>query len=367
MNVPFLDLSAQYHSLRSELHDAMQQVLDQTAFTGGPFVTRFEKSFAEYTHCAEAAGVSSGTNALHLALLAVGIKPGDEVITAANSFIATAEAISHCGAVPVFADCDPVTYTIDPQAVENAITNKTRAIIPVHLFGQMADMDPIMALARLHKLWVIEDACQAHGSEYKGQPAGSIGDAGCFSFYPGKNLGAYGDAGAVVSSQPGVIDNVRLLRDHGAARKYIHSVVGWNARMDGIQAAILSVKLKYLDAWNAARLAHAHYYKECFGSRAGVVLPGESPHGRHVFHLFVIQLENRDDVLQHMQSKHIQCGIHYPVPLHLQEAYAFLHQGTGTFPVTERCARRFLSLPMFPELTEEQIKHVTSEVIATMK
>lgn len=362
MNVPFLDLTAQYLSLRDELNHAIQQVIDDTAFAGGPYVEKFEKEFAAYCQCVAAAGVSSGTSALHLALLALGIGPGDEVITAANTFIATVEAISHCGATPVLADCDPETYTLDPAAAEEAVTSKTRAIIPVHLFGQTADMDAIMAIARRHRLPVIEDACQAHGAEYKGKRAGSIGDAGCFSFYPGKNLGAYGDAGAVVSRDAELIDRIKILRDHGSRVKYEHSVIGWNARMDGLQGAVLSVKLRHLESINDSRRAHARRYRKLLADCGAATLPFEADWGRHVFHIFAICCDSRDALMAHLSAQGIGCGIHYPKPVHLQEAYAFLEKGTGSFPVAESCAGRLVSLPMFPELTEEQIEHTVSAV-----
>lgn len=362
MKVPFLDLKAQYLTLREELHAAMQQVIDDTAFAGGPYVEKFETEFAAYCQCSGAAGVSSGTNALHLALLALGIGPGDEVITAASSFIATAEAVSHCGATPVFADCDPDTCTLDPAAAEAAVTPRTRAIIPVHLFGQMADMDAILAVARRHGLKVIEDACQAHGAEYKGRRAGSMGDAGCFSFYPGKNLGAYGDAGAVVSNDPALIARVKMLRDHGSSRKYEHPVIGWNARMDGLQGAILSVKLRHLESANEARRSHARRYKELLKGCAKATLPFEADRRRHVFHIFALRCDRRDELMKHLAEKGVGCGIHYPKPLHLQDAYAFLGKGAGSFPVTESHAREFVSLPMFPELTEEQIEYTVQAV-----
>jgi dTDP-4-amino-4,6-dideoxygalactose transaminase len=362
VKVPFLDLGAQYRSLREELNEAMQKVIDDTAFAGGPYVEKFENEFSAYCQCALAAGVSSGTNALHLTLLALGIGPGDEVITAANTFIATAGAISHCGATPVFADCDPETYTLDPAAAEAAITGRTRAIIPVHLFGQTADMDAFMALAAKYKLFVVEDACQAHGAEFRGRRAGSMGDAGCFSFYPGKNLGAYGDAGAVVSNNAALIDRIKMLRDHGSRRKYEHPMIGWNARMDGLQGAILSVKLRRLEAANEARRAHARLYNELLSDCAETVLPFEKAGLRHVYHIFAVCYERRDQLMKHLTEQGVGCGIHYPKPLHLQDAYAFLGKGPGSFPVAEGCANKYISLPMFPELTEEQIQYTADAV-----
>jgi dTDP-4-amino-4,6-dideoxygalactose transaminase len=311
--------------------------------------------------------VGNGTDALWFALLALGIGPGDEVITAPNTFIATAEAISFCGATPVFADVDPRTYTMDPARLEAAITPKTKAVIPVHLFGQPADMDPILETACRHGLWVVEDACQAHGALYKGRKAGSMGAAGCFSFYPGKNLGAFGEGGAVVTNDEALADRVRRLRDHGQAKKYYHSAIGWNGRLDGIQAAVLQVKLKYLDAGNDARRAHADRYRERLAGVGQVVLPVEADAARHVYHIFAVQVDDRDRVLQAMGDRGIGCGIHYPVPVHLQEAYAHLGLAAGSFPVAERAASRFLSLPMFPELTAGQVDDVAAaltEIVA---
>lgn len=362
MKVPFLDLKPQYNTLRDELDHAIQQVIHDTAFAGGPYVERFEEEFAAYCQCSSAAGVSSGTSALHLSLLALGIGPGDEVITAANTFIATAEAISHCGATPVFADCDPKTYTLDPVMAEAAITPRTRAIIPVHLFGQPADMDAFVQLGQKYHLFIVEDACQAHGAEYKGKRAGSMGDVGCFSFYPGKNLGAYGDAGAVVSNNDGLIRWIKMVRDHGSTEKYEHSIVGWNARMDGLQGAILSTKLRHLDEANRRRRMHARRYRELLGDCTKTVLPFEPNHVRHVFHVFAICVNRRDELKMHLAKRGVGCGIHYPKPLHLQKAYAFLEYEAGSSPVAEACAQRYLSLPMFPELSEEQIQYVACAV-----
>jgi dTDP-4-amino-4,6-dideoxygalactose transaminase len=361
MKVPFLDLKAQYAPIAEEIHGAIKAVCEKTAFAGGPFVQRFEEEFAAYCGTAHCVGVGSGTEALWLALLGLGVGPGDEVITVPNTFIATAEAISYCGAMPVFVDVDEQTYTMDPSRIEAAVTPKTKALIPVHLFGQMADMDPVMEIARKHKLFVLEDACQAHGATYKGQRAGSIGDAGAFSFYPGKNLGAYGEAGAVVTNNPELDRTLRMLRDHGQAKKYFHGLIGWNGRMDGIQGAVLSVKLRYLDAWNEARRGHAAGYTGMLAEVPGVILPREAPERTHVYHLYPVRVKDRDGLIQALAEREIFCGIHYPVPLHLQEAYRFLGLGPGAFPVAERAAAELVSLPMFPELTEEQIGHVVRE------
>ncbi len=362
MRVPFLDLNAHHHAIQDEILAAIREVIESSAFAGGPFVARFEEDFAAYCHTRFAAGVGSGTEALWLALMACGIGAGDEVITVPNSFLATAEAISVSGAVPVFVDVNPRTYTMDPELVEAAITPRTKAIIPVHLFGQMTDMDPIMEIARRRKLVVIEDACQAHGAEYKGRRAGSIGHAGCFSFYPGKNLGAMGEAGAVVTNDPAVHEKIQLLRDHGQRVKYHHSHIGWNARMDGIQAAVLRVKLKVLDRSNAARRSHARLYESHLGSRGDLIAPKEAEYGTHVYHVYAVRVKGRDQLQRALTDRGIASGIHYPIPIHLQEAYGHLKLGRGSFPVAERCAEEFLSLPMFPELTVEQIEAVVREV-----
>ena len=367
MKVPFLDLKAQYNALRGEINSAIQEVLERTAFAGGPFVTRFEEEFAAYCGAKYAVGVGNGTDALWLVMLAHGIGPGDEVITVPNTFIATAEAISLCGAKPVFVDVDARTYTMDPPALKRAITPRTKAVIPVHLFGQTADMDPILALARDHGLLVIEDACQAHGAQYKGRMAGSMGIAGCFSFYPGKNLGAYGEAGSVVTDDQELAGKIKVLREHGQPKKYIHSVIGWNARMDGIQGAILSVKLKYLSAANEARRAHARLYGDLLAGVGQLVLPVEAPYAKHVYHIFAVRSKKRDELIARLAARDIACGIHYPVPLHLQEAYASLGLAKGTFKVAEEGAQEFVSLPMFPELTDDQIRYVCDELKSVLK
>jgi dTDP-4-amino-4,6-dideoxygalactose transaminase len=306
--------------------------------------------------------VSNGTAALWLVLRGLGIGPGDEVITVPNTFIATVEAISLCGAIPVFVDVDENTYTMNPARLEAAITYWTKAVIPVHLYGQMANMDAIMAIAKARRLFVIEDACQAHGATYKGSPAGSIGDAGCFSFYPGKNLGAYGEAGAIVTNNAELATKTKLLRDHGQPKKYYHTIIGWNARMDGLQGAILSVKLKHLEAWNKARRGHAQLYRALLADLENLVLPCETMDVEHVYHIYAIRMRNRDRAMKALAERGIQCGVHYPIPLHLQEAYHFLGWHHGSFPIAEKCAEELLSLPMFPELTEEQIEYVAGEI-----
>jgi dTDP-4-amino-4,6-dideoxygalactose transaminase len=354
MKVPFLDLHRQYASIRREITEAIEAVVERTAFAGGPFVSQFEEHFAEFCGVRHAVGVGSGTDALWAALVVLGVGEGDEVITVPNTFIATAEAISRCGARPVFVDIDERRHTLDPERLESVITPRTKAIIPVHLFGQMADMDPILDIARERNLRVVEDACQAHGARYKGKRAGSMGDAGCFSFYPGKNLGAYGEAGAVVTNAPEIDAQIRVLRDHGQTKKYHHEMVGWNARMDGLQGAILDVKLRHLEGWTRRRREIAAEYDQLLGNLPGVQTPRELPDSRHVYHLYPVRVGHRDDVMDKMAQADVHCGIHYPVPVHLTAAYRDLGYGPGSFPVAERCAGELLSLPMFPELTPEE-------------
>jgi len=366
MHVPFLNLRAAHDPLRGEFLAAIGEVIDTSAFAGGPFVAKFEADFAAFCKIEHAIGLGNGTDALWLSLLALGVGPGDEVITVPSTFLATAEAITYTGARPVFVDIEEKTYTMDPALLEKAITPRTKAIIPVHLFGQVADMDPIMQVARKHGLAVIEDACQAHGAEYNGKAAGSIGDTGCFSFYPGKNLGALGEAGAVVTNSAELKQKIQMLRDHGQSRKYYHAVVGWNARMDGFQGAALQIKLKHLAKGNEARRRHASQYDRILGGFEGVIIPRVAPGRVHVYHIYAIRVQRRDQVLQALASRGVSCGIHYPVPVHLQEAYSSLGYARGSFPVAERCADEFLSLPMFPELTPEQVEYVGQEVIGTV-
>ena len=362
MNVPFLDLKAQYAAIKDEIHAAVGEVMENTAFAGGPFVAKFEQAFASFCGCKHAIGVGSGTDALWLSLLSLGIGPGDEVITVPDTFIATAEAITYCGAKPVFVDVEETTYNMNPALLEAAITPRTKAVIPVHLFGQTADMDPILAICKAHGLPLVEDACQAHGAEYKGRKAGSMGATGCFSFYPGKNLGAYGEAGAVVTNDDAIAAKIRTFRDHGQAKKYHHDVIGWNARMDGIQGAVLSVKLKYLAEWNESRRAHAREYTRLLSPLEGLLSPREADYARHIFHIYAVRTGRRDQLMAHLAEKGISCGIHYPVPVHLQKAYQGLGLAEGSFPMAERCAAEFLSLPMYPELTSEQIQFVAGEI-----
>jgi len=362
MRVPFLDLMAQYRAYQGELDQAMRQVFESCAFAGGPFVDKFEGEFARFCECDWAVGVGSGTEALRLTLHTLGVGPGDEVITVPNSFIATAEAISWCGAKPVFVDVRPDTYTLDPDRLEAAISARTKALIPVHLFGQTADMDPIAAVAAAHDLIVIEDACQAHGARYQGRRAGSLGWAGCFSFYPGKNLGAYGEAGAVTTNDANLAERLRLLRDHGQSQRYRHQLVGCNSRMDGLQAAVLTVKLRYLESWNQARSRVAQLYNRLLTQVPGVSTPQQGEYRDHIHHVYAIRTPNRDGLARHLLDHGIGCGIHYPVPIHLQPAYLDLGLGEGSFPVAERCAREFLSLPIYPELTEDQVNIVVRHI-----
>ncbi len=358
MKVPFLDLKAHHAPLTEEFDRAIREVIESSAFAGGPFVERFEEEFASFCGSSYAIGVGNGTDALWLALLALGIGEGDEVITVPNTFIATAEAITYCKARPVFVDVDPDTFTMNPAELEKSLTKKTKAIIPVHLFGQPADMDPILEFARANGLFVVEDAAQAHGAQYKGQKAGTMGDAGCFSFYPGKNLGAFGEAGAVVTNDPELRKQIQMLRDHGQSRKYYHSTMGWNCRMDGIQAAILSIKLSHLDKANSLRRKHALEYNQAFAGIDEVLTPFEAKYARHVYHVYAVRVQERDAVLRHLQEKGVGYAVHYPVLVHLQEAGRNLGYTKGAFPIAEKLADEFLSLPMFPELTEEQIEYV---------
>ncbi|CAN5658848.1 DegT/DnrJ/EryC1/StrS family aminotransferase [soil metagenome] len=355
MKVPFLDLKAHHAPNLVSFESVISEVIESGAFAGGPFVEGFEEDFAGFCDCRHAVGLGSGTEALWLVLLAYGVGPGDEVITVPSTFMATAEAITYCGATPVFVDVDESSYTMDPAQLSAVVTERTKAIIPVHLFGQMADMDPILEFALEHKLMVIEDAAQAHGAEYKGRKAGSVGNAGCFSFYPGKNLGAFGEAGAVVMNDRELRDKIRVLRDHGQVRKYEHRVVGWNCRMDGIQGAVLRIKLRDLERGNELRRAHAQKYERLLSEVEEIITPDVQPYAKHVFHIYAVRVQRRDEVIAFLEENGIGCAVHYPVPVHLQEAYSSLGYGEGSFPVAERAASEFLSLPMFPELTSEQV------------
>jgi dTDP-4-amino-4,6-dideoxygalactose transaminase len=350
-------LKSQYHSVKPEIDAAISRVLESTQFVLGDEVAAFEDEFAAYCHAQEGVALNSGTSALHLALLAAGIGPGDEVITVSFTFVATVAAVHYMGAKPVFVDIDPRTCTIDVRQIENAITERTKAILPVHLYGQPADMDPILEIARRHNLIVIEDAAQAHGAEYKGRRVGSLGDLGCFSFYPGKNLGAYGEGGMVVTNSPEYSRSIRMLRDWGQERKYHHRVKGYNYRMEGLQGAILRVKLRHLEEWTEMRRAHAARYDDLL-SDSEVQTPVALAHNRHVYHLYAVRVAGRDALQHELQRNGIQTGIHYPIPVHLQEAYADPSYRRGDLPCTEQAADEVLSLPMFAELTDQQIETV---------
>ncbi|MEN6626053.1 MAG: DegT/DnrJ/EryC1/StrS family aminotransferase [Candidatus Sumerlaeia bacterium] len=361
--IPFVDLKTQYASLKPQVDAAIGRVLENSSFTLGPEVAAFEQEFAACCQARHAIGVNSGTSALHLALLAAGIGPGDEVIAPSMTFVATTAAIVYSGARPVLVDIDPDSRTIDPGLIERAVTRRTKAIVPVHLYGQPADMDPILEIARHRGLIVIEDACQAHGAEYKGRRVGSIGDLGCFSFYPGKNLGAYGEGGAVTTNNDRFDATIRMLRDWGAARKYHHELKGYNYRMEGIQGAILRVKLPHLESWTEARRAHAARYDALFAGSAEVQTPSPMAYARHVYHIYGIRVARREPLQRALQERGIATGIHYPIPVHLSGAYADLGYKRGDLPVTEQLADEELSLPMYPELTGEQVQAVAEAVL----
>lgn len=358
--IQFVDLQAQYRGISDEVNKAIAMVLEKGDFILGNDVSQFEEEFAAYSGCKHGIGVGSGTEALHLALLACDIGPGDEIVTVANTYIATVLAISYAGAKPVLVDIDPDTYNIDVKKIESVITKKTKAIIPVHLYGQPADMDSIMAIAKEHKLKVIEDACQAHGATYKDKKVGSLGDIGCFSFYPGKNLGAYGDGGMVTTNDSILADKVRMLRNYGQREKYYHLIKGFNSRLDTIHAAILRVKLKRLDVWNDLRRQHACEYNKLLEGK--VVIPNEAAHIKHVYHLYVIRVDDRNNMIEIFNNAGIATGIHYPVPVHLQEAYKDLGYKVGDFPVTEDYAKKILSLPIYPELMKDDIKMISGVI-----
>ena len=356
--VPFIDLKTQNRALKSEILPLWEKILDSASFIGGAHVTAFEKEFAKACAVDYAVAVGSGTDALRFILLALDLREGDEVITVPNTFIATTEAISQAGGTIIFVDVDPGTYNIDTSKIEASITSKTKGIIPVHLYGQPADMDSIMTVAEKYGLWVVEDACQSHLAEYKGRKAGSMGVASGFSFYPGKNMGACGEGGAITTNDGTIAEKVRILRDHGQAKKYYHMVEGFNGRCDALQAAALRVKLQRLPQWNEARRQHAKRYDRLLGQVPSVILPKVIEACLPVYHLYVIQIDRRDEIAAELNRRGIETGLHYPVPLHLQKAYAHLGLHEGALPVTEKYAKRLLSLPMFPELSEDQIVYV---------
>lgn len=359
MQIPCFDLKAQYADLEDDIRTALDRVCRDAAFILGEEVAQFESEFAEYCEARYCVALNSGTSALHLALLAVGAGPGDEVITTPNTFVATAEAILYVGARPVFVDVDPATANLDPQRIERAMTPRTKAIVPVHLYGRPADLDPIVSLARERHVAVVEDACQAHGARYRGKRAGSLGHASAFSFYPTKNLGAYGEAGALVTNHDDVAQLARALRDHGQTSRYFYAHVGYNYRMDGFQGAVLRVKLRHLEGFTRKRQRLARLYRELLAD-AQVDLPQDDPRDECVYHLFVVYVNDRNNVRARLQSRGVQTAIHYPLPLHLQKAYASLGYEEGSFPHAERACQRVLAMPFFPELTEEQVCQAAS-------
>lgn len=358
--IPFLDLKAQYASIKDELDEAVLKVLGSTQYILGEEVAAFEREFAKHCGTRHAIAVNTGTSGLHLALLAAGIGAGDEVITVPFTFVATVSAICYTGARPVFVDVEPVTLTMDPAKLEAAITPRTKAIMPVHLYGQMADMVPIMDVAKRHGIPVIEDACQAHGAEYRGQRAGSIGLSGCFSFYPGKNLGACGEGGIVVTNDDDQMKTVRMLRDWGQEQRYHHTLKGFNYRMDGIQGAILRVKLRRLDQWTEARRQRARHYSNLLTGLTRIKTPVEAAGRRHVYHVYAIRTHDRDGLQRALQAEGVQTGLHYPIPVHLQKAHLDLGHKPGDFPVSEAAARDVLSLPIYPEMTMRQVEQVVA-------
>ncbi|MDI6717048.1 MAG: DegT/DnrJ/EryC1/StrS family aminotransferase [Actinomycetota bacterium] len=366
MSIPLLDLKAQYDSIKDELESAVLSVLRSGHYILGPKVEELEKAIANYCGVKYAVAVANGTDALVLSLDAMGIGPGDEVITSPFTFFASAESISRVGAKPVFVDIDPGTYNLVPDQIEQKITNRTKAIIPVHIFGQPAEMDEILDIASRHNLKVIEDACQAIGAQYRGRKIGSLGDAACFSFFPSKNLGGAGDGGIVVTNDEDLANRIKMLRQHGSDRKYYHSLIGYNSRLDALQAAILLVKLKYIDTWNDARRQKAHYYNKLFAG-TNVITPVELNHVKHVYHLYIIRVPNRNEVESALKAKGIGCGVYYPVPLHLQDAYKDLGYSQGDLPVSEAACHETMAIPLYPELDirdMERIASIVKEAIA---
>lgn len=359
--IPYLDLPAQIRSIRKDLDAAIARTLDNCSFCLGPDVVQFEKDFAKYVGAQDSVGFNSGTSALHIALMLLGVGPGDEVITTPMTFVATSWAISYVNAKPVYVDIEDATFNLDPKKIEAAITPKTKAIMPVHLYGQPFDLDPILQIARKHKLPLVEDAAQAHGAKYKGKVIGTFGEISCFSFYPGKNLGAAGEGGALVTNNAAFAARARSLREHGSTVRYYHDEVGFNYRMEGIQGAVLGVKLKHLAKWTSERRRVAHRYHELLASTP-LQLPREASYAESAYHLYVVRHPKRDELKKHLEANGVGCALHYPLPLHLQKCYASLGYKAGDFPVAEKAARECLSLPIFPELTDQQIQRVV-EVI----
>ena len=360
--VPLQDLPLQYQNIKAELAPEIEKTLSSAAYILGPAVSRFEEDFAGYVGTKYCIGVGSGTDALHLALIAAGVKPGDEVITVSYTFVATTWAISYVGAKPVFVDIDPYTYTLDPQKLEAAITPKTKAVLPVHLYGHTCHMDEIMDICRRHNLALIEDAAQAHGSTYKGKNAGTFGVSSCFSFYPGKNLGAFGEAGGVCTDDPAMAEHLRRLRNHSQGERYYYDELGFNYRMDGLQGAVLGVKLKHLRPWTALRAAVAAKYKQALAGLPGLILPETKEWCNSNWYLFVVQHPERDALQKFLAERGVDSALHYPLPVHLQKAYAHLGYKQGDLPVSETVAKRCLTIPLFPEITDEQIEQVTSAI-----
>jgi dTDP-4-amino-4,6-dideoxygalactose transaminase len=363
MNIPLVDLKSQYNSIKAEIDNVVSEVISQSAFIGGPYVKSLESAFAEYCGVRHCIGVGNGTDAIFIALKALGIGNGDEVITVANSFIATSEAITQTGARVVFVDIDPKTYNIDTNKIAEKITSRTKAIIPVHLYGQPVDMDPILALAKKHNLKIVEDCAQAHGSVYKGRTIGSIGDMACFSFYPGKNLGAYGDAGAIVTNNDELAQKARMFANHGRIDKYDHEIEGVNSRLDGLQAAILGVKLKYLEGWSELRRKNAYLYNK-YLKGTDLATPTEIDNVKAVYHLYVVRVkkELRQRLQEHLRSKGISTGIHYPIALPNLKAYSYLNHNGNEFPEATKASEEILSLPIYPELTEQQIRYIADGI-----
>ncbi len=364
--IPLVDLKAQYKGIKKEIDGAIAQVINSADFILGEEVSKFEEEYAKYCGVKYAVGLDSGISALELGMRAIGLGTGDEVLTPANSFIASSSAISFTGATPVLIDCDPRTYNIDLNDAERKLTQKTKAIMPVHLYGQMADMEEVMKFAKKHSLFVIEDACQAHGAKYKGKRAGSFGDFAAFSFYPGKNLGAYGDGGILTTNNKKIYEAVKMMRNYGQKEKYHHLFLAWNRRLDTIQAAVLRVKLKYLDNWNLQRRENAKFYTSLL-KELDVVTPYEASHGDHVYHLYVIRVKNRDKLKEFLYQKGIGVGIHYPLPIHLQPVYKDLGYGKGDFPISEKFANEIISLPMYAELSKKQIKYTVAKIKSFLK
>lgn len=359
--VPYLDLPAQIRALRPALDAAIARTLDQCSFCLGPDVTQFEKDFARYIGGEHCIAFNSGTSALHVAMLLLNVGPGDEVITTPHTFVATSWAISYVGARPVYVDIDDATFNLDPNLVEQAITPRTKALLPVHLYGHPADLDPLLAIARKHNLPLVEDTAQAHGARYKEKIVGTFGVMSCFSFYPGKNLGACGEGGALVTNDASLAARARALREHGSTQRYYHDEIGYNYRMEGIQGAVLGVKLKHLDDWTRERRRVAHRYHELLAGTP-LQLPREAVFAQSVYHLYVVRHPRRDDLKKHLEANRVGCALHYPLPLHLQKCYAWLGHQPGAFPVSEKAARECLSLPVFPEMTDAQIQRVAEVV-----